>query len=77
MSRLYLGESVQKIARKKQKSLKALSRELEIPYTTLYSWSLNRTPRNLWALKKLADFADLRVDQLLFGFRDDVVKDRP
>ena len=47
-------------------SLRELSVRSEIPYSTIYSWSLGGRPKDLIKLKKLADSMLISLDQLIF-----------
>jgi len=47
--------------------LKELSRRTRIPYSTLFSWSEGRPPKDLVKAKRLAEYFQMSLDELLFG----------
>ncbi len=51
-------------------SLRGLSKEAGVPYTTLQEWTANRTPRNPVQVQKVASFLGVSMHYLLFGVED-------
>lgn len=66
------GENLQELMRKRNLSSKELALALSVPVRTVSEWigSGGRTPRDLSALKKLADYFRCSIHFLLFGEED-------
>ena len=47
-------------------SLRELSTQADIPYSTIYSWSLGGKPKDIAKLKQLANVMGLSLDHLIF-----------
>ena len=66
ISEFLLHEVIHEFLGQHKISLRELSVQSEIPYSTIYSWSLGGKPKDLTKLKKLADTMELSLDQLIF-----------
>ncbi len=69
MDKLQIGERFRTLLAQKGIELKQVSLETNIPYSTLYAWTENRQPQSLIKLKRLADYFDITLDELLFQER--------
>ncbi len=58
------------LLKEKRVTLKFVSNELGIPYSTIYSWTLGSVPKNPQFLKKLAHYFNVELYFLLFGISD-------
>ncbi len=47
--------------------LSELAREVDVPKSTIHSWMYGCQPRDLVALKKVADYFSISVDEICFG----------
>lgn len=57
----------------KGKTLGTLAKTIKIPKTLLYEWSIGRLPsgKNLIHLKKLADYFDCTLEELIFDSKQE------
>lgn len=76
------GESELKIARvirrnleKDDVTIRRLSKELEIPMSTIFNYMVNRMPRNPEHIRKLCQYFSITADELLFDIKQPVVRD--
>ena len=47
--------------------LSRLSQEAEIPRSTVHDWMYGGNPRDVLALKRLADYFSISIDEICFG----------
>lgn len=62
-----LGTNLKHILKARRLSLKQISDETQIPYSTLHTWLENRQPKDIVKVKVLADYLEVDFNQLLFG----------
>jgi transcriptional regulator with XRE-family HTH domain len=67
MSTIRLGTNLKNILRQRKLSLKQISADTGIPYSTLHTWLENRQPKDVIKVKVLADYLDVSFSELLFG----------
>ena len=60
-----IGENLKYLRQKNHLSQQALSDALEIPRTTLGDYEREKTEPNITMLIKMADFFDIKVDELI------------
>lgn len=65
-----LGTTIRAHLKAKGFSLKWVSAQTGIPYSTLHTWLENRQPKDILKVKKLADFLGVGLHELLFGEGD-------
>ena len=61
-----LHKVIEEFLRLHNMSLRELSAVAEIPYSTIYSWSLGGKPKDIAKLKQLANAMNLSLDHLIF-----------
>lgn len=72
---LIFGQNLRRLMDERRIRLSHLSQEIEIPKSTVHSWMYGGNPRDLIALKQLADYFSLSVDELCFGELSNKSKD--
>ena len=65
-----IATNLTSLMKSKNLSLRELSKQAGIPYTTLQEWTANRTPRNPVQFQKVANVLGVTMHFLLFG-KDD------
>lgn len=48
-----------------------VARAVELPQSTFHDWTYGRVPRDLGAVKKIADYFGVDFEYLIFGDKDD------
>jgi len=67
MSQIRIGSVFKKLLEEQHKSLKEVSVQTSIPYSTLHTWLQNSPPKDINKAKRLASFFGVSLDYLLFG----------
>jgi len=67
MDEIRIGQTLKRLLSQKGLTLKQVSFETGIPYSTLYTWSLNRHPKDLLKVGRLARYLGVNIQELLFG----------
>jgi transcriptional regulator with XRE-family HTH domain len=62
-----LGTVLKSILKSRGLSLKQVSVQTKIPYSTLHTWLENRQPKDIVKVKRLAVYLRVDLDFLLFG----------
>lgn len=62
-----LGTNLKALMRQRGISLREISVQTKIPYSTLHTWLENRQPKDIVKVKALADFLSVSLHYLLFG----------
>jgi hypothetical protein len=62
-----LGTNLKAILNAQGLSLKKVSADTGIPYSTLHTWLENRQPKDICKVKVLCDYLRVDLDQLIFG----------
>ena len=70
MNPIRLGNSLKVLMRARGLTLKKVSAETGIPYSTLHTWLENRQPKDILKVKLLADYLEVGLHFLLFGEED-------
>ncbi|MCT4641817.1 MAG: helix-turn-helix domain-containing protein [Bacteriovoracaceae bacterium] len=66
-NKILIKDILQKKMIERRLSLRLLSRETNIPYSTLFSWREGRPPKDMVKAKRLADYLEISLDELMFG----------
>ncbi|NJL25833.1 MAG: helix-turn-helix transcriptional regulator [Calothrix sp. SM1_5_4] len=67
MASIRLGTNLRAVLEQKRLSLKQVSAQTGIPYSTLHTWLENRQPKDILKVKRLADYLQTSLTELLFG----------
>jgi len=67
MSQMRIGSVFKKLLEDQHISLKEVSVQTSIPYSTLHTWLQNSPPKDINKAKRLASFFGISLDHLLFG----------
>ncbi len=67
---LILSQNLKNLISEKRIRLSHLAREVEVPKSTIHTWMYGAQPRDLVALKKVAEYFSMSVDELCFGDLD-------
>ena len=67
MLEIKIGSVLKEIIKEKRLSLKKISQDTEIPYSTLYTWFENRQPKDILKVQRLADYFGISLHYLLFA----------
>jgi transcriptional regulator with XRE-family HTH domain len=67
MAKIRLGENLKILLRAHRLSLRELSQNTSIAYSTLYTWMEDRIPSDLVKVHNLAQYFNLKIDELLFA----------
>lgn len=70
MLEIKIGLVLKRLMREHRTDLKTVSRETGIPYSTLYTWSENRQPKNILKAQELAQHFGVTLHELLFDLKD-------
>lgn len=70
MQEIKIGQVLKRLLREKRKTLKEVSRETDIPYSTLHTWHENRQPKDILKAQRLARYFEVSLHELLFGEAD-------
>jgi len=70
MYEIKIGQVLKRLLREKRKTLKEISRDTGIPYSTLHTWQENRQPKDLIKARRLADHLGITLHKLLFDLPD-------
>lgn len=65
-----LAENLTQLLEESNITLTKLSRETDIPQSTLHGWLNGVPPRNIMQLKLIADFFGVSIDSLCFNSKD-------
>lgn len=63
-----IGNVIKMLMYLRRLSLKELAEKSNVPYSSLYSWSENRPPKDIVKARRLADILKVTLDELFFGF---------
>lgn len=67
-----IGTNLTNLMKEKNLSLRELSKQAGVPYTTLQEWTANRTPKNPVQIQKVAQVLGVTMHYLLFGCEDNL-----
>src|SRR5258708_6680923 len=70
MNEIKIGQVLKRLLRDQRKTLKEISRETDIPYSTLHTWQENRQPKDILKAQRLAEHLGLTLHELLFDQPD-------
>jgi transcriptional regulator with XRE-family HTH domain len=70
MNEIKIGSVIKRLLREQRRTLKEISRETGIPYSTLHTWQENRQPKDIIKTQKLADYLGITLHELLFDQED-------
>lgn len=70
MDEIKIGHVIRRELAERRRTLKELSRETGIPYSTLHTWQENRQPKDIRKAKRLADHFRVTLHELLFDRAD-------
>lgn len=70
MYEIKIGQVMKRLLLAQRKSLKEVSRDTGIPYSTLHTWLENRQPKDILKTQALADYLGISLHQLLFDQLD-------
>jgi DNA phosphorothioation-dependent restriction protein DptG len=70
MLEIKIGQVLKRLLKEKRTNLKEVSRETGIPYSTLYTWQENRTPKDILKAQLLASHLGITLHELLFDQKD-------
>ncbi len=70
MYEIKIGQVIKRLLLAQRKSLKQVSRDTGIPYSTLHTWLENRQPKDILKTQALADYFGISLHQLLFDQLD-------
>lgn len=69
-TQIKIGQVLKRLLREQRKSLKEVSRDTGIPYSTLYTWQENRQPKDILKAEQLANYLGISLHELLFDIKD-------
>jgi transcriptional regulator with XRE-family HTH domain len=72
MNHIRLGTNLKALLRARGLSLKKISAQTGIPYSTLHTWLENRQPKDIVKVKILAAYLGVGLHYLLFGENEKV-----
>lgn len=61
------SQNLRRLMEERRIRLSHLAHEVSVPKSTIHSWMYGGQPRDLVALKKVADYFSLSVDAICFG----------
>lgn len=67
---LQLAENLRLLLRSKGIKGRKLAAQCGVPYSSLFDWTVGRTPKNLAALARVAEVLEIPLYNLLFGEDD-------
>jgi transcriptional regulator with XRE-family HTH domain len=67
MLSMKLTTNLQVLMKDKRISLIELSKEVDIPSSTIHGWLNGANPRNIAELKRVANYFHISIDELCFG----------
>lgn len=70
MYEIKIGSVLKRLLREHHKSLKEVSKDTGIPYSTLHTWQENRQPKDIIKAQRLAEYFNIKLHQLLFDHED-------
>ncbi len=70
MSEIKIGQVIKRLLREQRRSLKEVSRDVGIPYSTLHTWHENRQPKDIMKAQRLAEYFGVSLHRLLFDVED-------
>lgn len=70
MSEIKIGQVIKRMLEEKRRSLKEVSRETGVPYSTLHTWHENRQPKDIQKARRLAQYFGISLHMLLFDVED-------
>lgn len=74
-SELKIARVLRRYLDKDEVTIRALSREVQIPMSTLFNYLVNRMPRNPEHIRKMCDHFSITADELLFDIRPPTFRD--
>lgn len=66
MHEIKIGLVLKRLLKAQNRTLKKVSQETGIPYSTLHTWSENRHPRDILKAQQLAHYFGISLNELLF-----------
>jgi transcriptional regulator with XRE-family HTH domain len=70
MYQIKFGQVLKRLLKSQRRTLKEVSRDTGIPYSTLHTWLENRQPKDILKAQQLADYFGISLHQLLFDQPD-------
>ena len=70
MHEIKIGQVLKRLLKERHKTLKKVSKDTGIPYSTLHTWQENRQPKDILKAQRLADYFSITLNQLLFDQKD-------
>jgi transcriptional regulator with XRE-family HTH domain len=70
MYEIKIGKVLKQMLKEKRLTLKGISKETGIPYSTLHTWQENRQPKDVLKAQKLARYLGISLHELLFDQPD-------
>ena len=62
-----LGQNLRRLMHERRIRVSHLSQETEVPKSTVHDWMHGGNPRDVIALKKIANYFSLSIDEICFG----------
>lgn len=66
-SNFNFGQNLRRLMEERRIRLSHLAHEIKVPKSTIHSWMYGGQPRDLVALKKVADYFPMSIDEICFG----------
>ncbi len=61
------SQNLRRLMEERRVRLSHLSHETEIPKSTVHDWMHGGNPRDVMALKRIADYFSMSIDEICFG----------
>lgn len=65
-SAIKIGQVLKRVLNERRMTLKEVSEETKIPYSTLHTWLENRQPKDIVKAQTLARYFSISLEELLF-----------
>lgn len=69
-SNFIFSQNLRRLMEERRIRLSDLAREVDVPKSTIHSWMYGVQARDLIALKKVADYFSMSIDEICFGDTD-------
>lgn len=66
-SHFMFSQNLRRLMEERRIRLSHLAHEIKVPKSTIHSWMYGGQPRDLVALKKVADYFSMSIDEICFG----------
>jgi len=70
MYEIKIGQVLKRILKEQRRTLKEISKDTGIPYSTLHTWQENRQPKDILKAQRLAIHLGISLHELLFDQPD-------